>query len=197
MSSPYEGIPVELWKQKTRELIYNHPLNTNELYEVVLTCWQDIFQSTIGSKPFRIGTDILPTPQVMGFLLHELIALELAYRYPQKWRRDQTSAEKDLVYIPDDVFSIEIKTSSSVGNIYGNRSYSQTGTTSKKTKSGYYLAINFGKFSSSQTQPTITQVRFGWLDYTDWVGQASATGQQARLSPDIERNKLLKLPLTE
>ncbi|MFN9402025.1 MAG: ScaI family restriction endonuclease, partial [Dolichospermum sp.] len=42
-------------------------------------------------------------------------------------------------------FSIEIKTSSSPRNIFGNRSYAQKSTTgkTKKSKSGYYLVINF------------------------------------------------------
>ncbi|MGK7921714.1 MAG: ScaI family restriction endonuclease [Trichodesmium sp.] len=38
-------------------------------------------------------------------------------------------------------------------------------------------------------------VRFGWLDQDDWQGQVAATGQQARLSSDVERYKLLELPL--
>jgi hypothetical protein len=134
----------------------------------------------------------------MGFFLHELIALELEFRFAGLWRRDQASDEKDLVYIPDDAFSIEIKTSSSGKNIYGNRSYAQLATKSKKNKSGYYLAINFEKFTTQSTpRPQISLVRFGWLDHDDWIGQTSATGQQARLSPAVERNKLIVLPISK
>jgi hypothetical protein len=131
----------------------------------------------------------------MGFFLHELIPLQLESEYPAIWRRNAIASEKDLVYIPDDTFSIEIKTSSSSRSIYGNRSYAQVGQSSRKAKSGYYLAINFQKFSSKLLRPTITTVRFGWLDHEDWQGQTAATGQQARLSPAVERYKLLKLPL--
>ncbi len=54
-------------------------------------------------------------------------------------------------------------------------------------KSGYYLAVNFEKFSrTSQVNPGINLVRFGWLDLEDWQGQRAATGQQARLSRDKE-----------
>ncbi len=90
-----------------------------------------------------------------------------------------------------------MKTSSSKRSIYGNRSYTQKSTTSrrmKKNKSGYYLAINFEKLSKSNPpteRPKITLVRFGWLDQDDWQGQVAATGQQARLSSDVERYKLL------
>jgi hypothetical protein len=105
--------------------------------------------------------------------------------------------EKDLVYVADDTFSIEVKSSSSVGRIYGNRSYAQHSNKTKKSKTGYYLAINFQKFPVSSALPRITQVRFGWLDHEDWQGQTAATGQQARLSPDVERNKLLPLPLEQ
>lgn len=197
MSSPYDGLNSDQWANKTHELINLHPLNAQELYDIVLQVWNSIFQSQIGSKPFRIGQDIFPAPQIMGFFLHELIPLELAHRYPNDWHRGTLSDEKDIVYVPDDTFSIEIKTSSSRKNIYGNRSYTQATTTSKKNKSGYYLAINFEKFSPTTITPQITLVRFGWLDHEDWLGQSSASGQQARLSPIVENNKLLILPLNK
>jgi len=196
MTSPYDGLTPDLWEQKTHELIALHPLNSNKIYSVCLNAWQNIFQSQIGSKPFLIGRDIFPTPQIMGFLLHELIPLELAFRYPQLWRKGTLANEKDLIYIPNDDFSIEIKTSSSAKNIYGNRSYAQP-SESKKGKSGYYLAINFEKFVPNNPQPHISLIRFGWLDHEDWIGQSAASGQQARLSPQVEKGKLLILPLTK
>lgn len=195
MTSPYEGLAIEQWRDKTLELISQHPLNSNELYDAVMSVWTDIFHSGIGSKPFRFGEDLFPAPQIMGFLLHELIPLELEFRYPGFWRRDAASDEKDLVYIPDSRFSIEIKTSSSGAKIFGNRSYAQVGSLTKKTKSGYYLAVNFEKFTSEVKMPKITLIRFGWLDHDDWIGQASATGQQAHLTPSVERNKLIILPI--
>lgn len=172
-------------------------MDPNEIYEVVMQVWDDIFNSGIGSKPFRIGSELFPRPQVMAFFLHELIPLEFSYRYPGVWRREETSYEKDLVYIPDSYYSIEIKASSSARKIYGNRSYAQRTATSKKSKSGYYLAINFQKFvpANKSVQPLIRLVRFGWLDHTDWMGQAAPSGQQARLSTNVERFKLLELPL--
>lgn len=201
MTSPYNDLPVAAWAAKTRELIEQHPLDPNEIYEVVIQVWSEIFQSRITNKGYRIGVDLFPSPQIMGFFLHELIPLELSRRYLGGWRRDQNASEKDIVYIPDNYFSIEIKTSSSSRSTYGNRSYAQKSTTElkgKKDKSGYYLVVNFQKFST-QTQiaqiPQINLVRFGWIDRDDWQGQAAATGQQARLSPDIERYKLLTLPL--
>lgn len=197
MNSPYFQVPVSEWEKKTLELIQEHPLNPNEIYEVVLDVWDDIFKSGIGRKPFKIGTDLFPRPQIMGFFLHELIPLEFSYRYPGFWRREETTDEKDLVYIPDPKYSIEIKTSSSVGRIFGNRSYAHEGLIAKKSKSGFYLAVNFEKFSLKQQniKPTISLVRFGWLDHEDWIGQTSSTGQQARLSTNVEQYKLLKLPL--
>jgi hypothetical protein len=153
-----------------------------------------IFNSSFGKHKFTIGKDILPKPQVMGFLLHELIGLELASRYPQTWRGGQQAGEKDLVYIPDQKFSIELKTSSNPRHIYGNRSYAQKTSKGKKAKSGYYLAVNFEKFTrASAASPSVLMVRFGWLDATDWVGQTAPTGQQARLPRDVEAGKLLQL----
>lgn len=139
----------------------------------------------------------------MGYFLHELIPLEFARRYPKVWRREENANEKDIVCLLDNKFSVEIKTSSSSRNTYGNRSYTQlstTGSEGKKNKSGYYLVVNFQKFNKNvqgSQRPQINLVRFGWLDREDWQGQAAATGQQARLSPAVERYKLLQLPNLE
>ena len=195
MDSPYSGLLVEQWENRTIELVSNHPLNTNEMYEVVLHVWNDILDSGFGSKPYRIGQDLFPRPQIMAYFLHELIPLEFANRYPGIWRREEMSEEKDLVFISRPEYSIEIKTSSSSNSIFGNRSYAQVTERPKKTKSGYYLAINFEKFLPGRSNPQIKLIRFGWLDHSDWIGQNASTGQQARLIPDAERYKLLKLPL--
>ncbi len=110
------------------------------MVEVVLQSWNDIFDSKLGPKGFQIGKHIFPKPQIMGFLLHELIPLEFSARYPRLWRGEQTASDKDLVYIPDPQYSVEIKTSSDSKNIYGNRSYAQeSDSAGKKSKSGYYL----------------------------------------------------------
>ena len=125
----------------------------------------------------------------MAFLIHELVPLELQSRYPGTWRGQQNSIEKDLVYVPDDQYSVEIKASSSNRRIFGNRSYAQRSNRSKKSKSGYYLAINFQKFTVS-SQPKITLIRFGWLDHEDWTGQTAPTGQQSSLAREVEDAKL-------
>ena len=191
--SPYAGLRKKRWLEKTRELVEAHPLDQQEIVDIVLQSWNAIFRSKIGPKGFRIGRHIFPKPQIMGFFLHELIPLEFEARYPGVWRGDRTGEDKDLVYIPDSAFSVEIKTSSHRSQIFGNRSYAQRGRAPKKSKFGYVLAVNFEKFSRTAVAPKITRVRFGWLDHTDWVGQRAATGQQARLEPAVEQTKLLSL----
>lgn len=193
MKSPYANTTPERWENITRELISKHPLPLKEIVDVVLSSWQTILETGLGKKGFKIGIDIFPKPQIMGFFLHELIPLELSARYPKKWRGEKKSSDKDIVYIPDDFFSIEVKTSSNPNRIFGNRSYAQDTTNDKKAKSGYYLAVNFEKFSATIKSPQICLIRFGWLDSVDWIGQKAATGQQSRLSPDVENFKLLKL----
>jgi len=198
MTSPYAGLATEDWAEKTRELIKIHPLSPKEIYEVVIQVWQKIFESNFTSKNYKIGVDLFPRPQIMGYFLHELIPLELARRYPGIWRREETATEKDLVYLKDNYFSIEIKASSSNRNTYGNRSSTQLSTTGieKKNKSGYYLVVNFKNFKNKvqgSQKPPINLVRFGWLDREDWKGQTAGTGQKATLSPDVETYKLLDL----
>lgn len=58
---------------------------------------------------------------------------------------------------------------------------------------GYYLAVNFEKFSATVKSPQVGLIRFGWLDSDDWIGQKAATGQQSRLPVEVENFKLLKL----
>jgi ScaI-like restriction endonuclease len=145
--SPYRGTRRSEWPRVTRRLVQGHPLQPEEIVEVVLHCWDSIFASSIGTRGFRLGADIFPKPQIVGFLLHELIPLELQARHPGVWRADVSGDEKDLVYIPDTSYSIELKTSSNPKRIFGNRSYAQEGSARKKARSGYYLAVNFQKFT--------------------------------------------------
>lgn len=192
-NSPYQGLRPEQWPTKTQELINTFPLRMPELVDVVRISWESIFFTRIGPKGFQIGKDIFPKPQIVAFLLHELIPLELHSRYPGVWRQEKIARDKDIVCIKDDFFSIEIKTSSHASQIFGNRSYAQEPTAAKKSKSGFYLAINFDRLDPMVSAPRLRRIRFGWLDHSDWIGQAAATGQQARLSPEVERGKLITL----
>jgi hypothetical protein len=191
--SPYLGLDQTKWKAVTARLVRDHPLRTDELVEVVKIAWDGIFETRIAG--FQIGKEIEPQPQIMGFLLHELIPLEFKRRYPKDWRGQKTKAEKDLVYIPDAANSVEIKTSSNASQIFGNRSYAQPGVDGqigRKGKSGYYLTINFDKFGDAG-RPELRVIRFGWLDHEDWIAQRAATGQQARVRPEAYASKLVEL----
>jgi hypothetical protein len=109
-----------------------------------------------------------------------------------EWACEKKASDKDIVNLKNSKYSTEIKTSSSKSKIFANRRYAQSVTDPKKSKSGYYLAVNFEKITSDN-QPKITLVRFGWLDYTDWTAQASESGQQANLSLNAYNYKLLKI----
>ena len=183
---------MDAWHQKTRELLDAHPLHCEEIVDVTLDCWSSIFRTKIGGSA-RIGVHIFPRPQIMGIFLHELIPLEFSSRYPKQWRREQSGDEKDLVFVPNDTLSVEIKTSSHKSQIFGNRSYAQRSNARKKKRHGYFLAVNFEKFQKNKFKPRILRVCFGWLDDDDWIGQRAETGQQARLSGEIYGRKLLEI----
>lgn len=195
MDSPYKDKDISEWAEITLELVKNHPLDMQYLKKIVLLSWEQILNTEIG--PFQIGVDIFPSPQILGNFLHELIPLNLAANEPTLWRRETEAQDKDLVYIPDNYYSVEIKTSSNKNKIFGNRSYAQKSTAAKKSKSGYYLAINFEKFAkdanSSCKRPEILKIRFGWIDEEDWHGQAAQTGQQANLPAEVYEYKLIEL----
>ena len=191
--SPYDGLLPSQWSERTAELVAAYPLSAQEIVEVVLSCWSAIFESRIGPKGFVIGRDIFPSPQIMGALLHELIPLELETRYPGDWRKDRTGEDKDLVYLADDFFSTEVKTSSDRRGFYGNRSYAQAASKSRKATAGFYLVVNFQGFRATPDQPQIRLIRLGWVDFSDWIGQQSPTGQQAYVAREARQLKFVQL----
>ncbi|EGQ9759771.1 ScaI family restriction endonuclease [Vibrio parahaemolyticus] len=189
--SPYYNVDKSNWAIITQQLIDQHPLQETEIVDVILTAWNNIFASTFGSH--RIGSTIFPKPQIIGAILHELVPAELAARYPQHFRKEVYADDKDIVCIPNDFFSIELKTSSNATKIFANRSYAQQPTIGKKSKDGYYIAVNFEKFSAENPSPKILNIRFGWLDHSDWRGQISSSGQQANLAPETYQLKFKTL----
>jgi hypothetical protein len=193
-NSPYHDKPIEEWSNITEKLIAKHPISTNEIVEIVLRSWNDIFTSKIGA--FSIGKEIIPSPQIMSFLLHELVAHYLSLKHPDTYVVGTAKFEKDIHCIADDSLSIEIKGSSHPNQIFANRSYAQPQSENgpKKSKDGYYIAINFEKIDNEQSSlPKILLIRFGYLEHSDLIPQNSATGQQARLSSDAYRYKLKQI----
>lgn len=190
MKSPYENGMVANWDAITQQLLDKHPLMEDEIVEIVLDAWDSIMRTKIGEK-LQIGVDVFPSPQNIGNYLHMLIPAILAERYPNIWRGEIDKSDKDVVYIPDDTYSIEIKTSSQ-NSIYGNRSYGQENSdnNSGKQKFGFYLAVNFEKFTPTNTHPRIKRIKFGWLDHSDWKAQAAETGQNSTLDKNAWNHKL-------
>jgi len=41
--------------------------------------------------------------------------------------------------------------------------------------------------------PKITQIKFGYIEHSDWISQTSAKGQQARLTPIAKTSKMIRL----
>lgn len=192
-SSPYNKKDVPEWLEITKSLIDEHPLSAEQIVRICLKSWDQIFSSKIGGI-IQIGEEIALTPQMIGNFLHVLIAHNLSVEESHLWRIEQTTEDKDIVYIPDNYYSFEMKSSSSKNDIYGNRSYGQlvTNGKGKKSKDGYYLAINFTKPMKGE-KAEITKIKFGWLDHSDWIAQSAATGQQSRLTPEAKKFKLLTL----
>lgn len=191
MQSPYEGLDENEWLAKTQELVNSHPL-IKEIKDVVFQSWNDIFNSKIGS--FRIGKEIFPSPQILSFFLHELVARYLSLKYPKRYKVGELKHEKDVYDIENPSLGIEIKASSNLTQIYANRSYAQPSSASEtKDKNGYYLTINFQRISRLNPRPKITIIRFGYLEHKDWIPQKSPTGQQARLSAEAYQYKLIEI----
>lgn len=178
MISPYNDRDVSDWLSITKEIIGLHPLR-NCIVEMCLRSWESILNGKINTYLNLLIREMSLSPQATGALLHDIVP-EYIVKNTKGFRKGETNIEKDLVCTDNEIYSLEIKTSSQK-SIYGNRSYAKS--KEGKDKSGYYLAINFDKICKSNPHPQINLIRFGWLDYSDWKAQKSETGQQASLSP--------------
>lgn len=178
---------INLLNQKTG-------LTVDSIVDIVQSCWDDVFTIKDQTGNFIVGKTVFPKPQIMGFILEALIAQKFEAMDSKQWVFDPTGYSKDITNKLDDSLSIEIKSSSST-HIYGNRSYANAGSSSKKSKDSFYLAVNFAKFNKDDLnkKPSLTKIRLGYLVHSDWKGQSSQTGQNARLSAVTERSKLLEL----
>jgi hypothetical protein len=191
MTSPYAGQSIENWRGITAGLVRQHPLGSDEILDATQVAWNALWATTIGKGAASVPLlDIALPATVVGYFFEVLLGRELARRYPGQWQQGNAGDQKDLHFVEDPRFSIEVKASGQRGvQIYGNRSYGQEVQNlarAKKDKSGYYLTVNF-------TGSTLKLVRFGWIDGSDWVPQKSPTGQMAGLGAEVYEHKLLPL----
>jgi hypothetical protein len=191
MHSPYEDLSEEQWLAKTEILVKQHPLKFETIKRVALSCWYTLWATKIGEDKLSISLSELDVPAtVTGYFFEKLFAKELETESPSLWRGGRSKEDKDIVYIPDDFYSIEIKSSGQLGvKVFGNRSYGQNVENSKlekKEKSGYYITVNF-------YEQTLNLLRFGWIDHEDWKAQEAPTGQAAGLSNAVYKYKLLEI----
>ena len=194
MKSSYQNKPFSEWKAITENLLAHHPINQEEIVQIILDAWEGIFNSKICG--FQIGKDIFPNPQMLGYFIETITAAHLAKQYPKLWKHGKEKNEKDIVSLLDGDFSVEIKSSSSRKQIFGNRSYAQEQSErATKNKSGFYLTINFEKFKEldENHKPLITLIRIGFVEHSDWRAQKSEKGQQANLAPEVYKNKFITL----
>ncbi|MCM2438351.1 ScaI family restriction endonuclease [Agrobacterium vitis] len=190
--SPYAERPREEWPDITRRLVEVFPLHTDELLKFVDNAWHNLFNSSFGESGLQIGMDILLPAQATGVLLERLIAVEMQKNL-EGWRGGRVKNEKDIVYENDLNFSFEIKTSSSRSGLYGNRSTGHRAEGRTKFRSGYYLVINYKLPTEDDKSKSILNVRFGWIDDDDWVGQTKPTGQQASIGVSLAKLKLITI----
>jgi hypothetical protein len=191
MTSPYAGKPVSEWAGITHALVQMHPLKLDVIHDAALAAWTRLWSTTVGNAELGFPfAEADPPATVVGYFFEKLFAKELAARFPTMWRGGRGS-EKDLHCLSNEAMSVEMKASGQLGyRVYGNRSYGQVvenADAAKKDKSGYYITINFHG-------QTLTLLRFGWIDASDWQAQKSATGQMAGLGDDVYKYKLLTIP---
>ncbi len=189
--SPYAGKPESSWPRITQRVVAGHPLKVSDLLDASLAAWDTLWQTSIGTGDTSVQLSGLKVPAtIVGYFFEILFCREMERCHPKLWRGSQSKQEKDLVYLPDPSYSIEIKASGQAGyRVFGNRSYGQKSADAllaKKEKSGFYLTANF-------YQQTLTLLRFGWIDADDWIPQAAPTGQMAGLRQQVYKHKLIPI----
>ena len=191
--SPYLNHPEEEWPQITKGLVDGFPLSREEIVKTVLEAWDNFYTSSFGNGKLTIGKDIFLPAQATGVILEKLIASILENKYPKLWKGGHEKTHKDIIHLEDDQFSFEIKTSSSPSGLYGNRSTGYRSDNSRKSRTGYYLVINYLLPKEEDTNKKVRKIRFGWIDDDDWVGQEQASGQQASIGAHLAKLKLITL----
>lgn len=191
-NSPYHGFPESKWKKITEKLVEDFPLDSKTLCSIVNSAWEDIYTSSFGDTNLKIGEDIFLPAQAIGVILEKLIAIHLS-KVDADWRGGAIKVEKDIVNISKNELSFEIKTSSSKSGLYGNRSTGHRSDNRTKIRAGYYLVVNYKLPKEDNLERYIYQIRFGWIDDEDWVGQSKPTGQQASIGAKLARLKLVTL----
>ena len=191
IESPYKNFPEEEWTEITEKLVSSFPINKEEIVLLVKEAWHLFYTSTLGG--LSIGKDIFLPAQATGVIIEKLIANILHAKYPTIWQGGIDKNHKDIINIENSFYSFEIKTSSSSNGIYGNRSTGFRSVDSRKIRTGYYLAINYLLPTETNPDKKIIKIRFGWIDDDDWVGQKESSGQQASISSQKAKLKLLTL----
>jgi hypothetical protein len=190
--SPYSNEPRSNWLKVTQQLIDAFPLSKDTIIAIVESAWEDIYSSSFGQSNLKIGRDIFLPAQAIGVIFEKLIAFRLAQNHAG-WRSGQIKQEKDIVYTLNERYCFEIKTSCSKSGLYGNRSTGHTSDNRVKYRTGYYLVINYKLPTAEDLSRKLWQIRFGWIDDTDWRGQSKPSGQQASLSSELTKLKLITL----
>ena len=183
----------------TKELNSKHPIfsKTEYLLDTIYKAWGSTWKTMTpielpnGEIRYLLYKDTNPTAQDVGNVFERVLAEYLSM--DDESIRQGSSKEKDILFTEDDKFSFEIKISGqSGGKIFGNASFNaknangEVETEGRKSKSGYYLCINF-------FEQNIYKIRIGWIDYDDWEAQKSSTGQAATLKDYVYTDKLVEI----
>lgn len=179
-------------KLETINKIAKLPITPEDIISICLAGWDSLLESRIGKEELKIPEDIELAPQIIGTFLEKIISRGMAEKYPETWRPG-IGNEKDIYCIKEVSMSIEMKTSTSLNQIYGNRSSAQELTDGvKKERDGYYIGINYDN-PKKGNPGKIRRISVGWLSHGDWKGQDTQTGQMASLTPDARTNKMIPI----
>lgn len=158
-----------------------YPTSKEKIVKIVEEAFEDFKEGRF--RDMRLGKEIVPEKQVQAGILHELIVARFSKL--EGYREGLAKHDKDIEYIRNKQFSIEVKTSSNPDRIAGNRM--TAGLVSYSDPSGYYLCINFDPYLKNKEQvPQLRKIRFGWIDAKKWKPQ-TGKGQASTLSAETLR----------
>jgi len=156
-----------------------YPLSKKKIVEVVKESFADFKHGKF--RKMNLGKEVIPEKQVQSGILHELIVASMSLI--KGFREGKQKHDKDIVFIKNNKFSLDVKTSTNPERIAGNRL--TAGRTDYVNPSGYFLCVNFDPFLKGikLQKPKLRKIRFGWIDASKWKPQ-SGRGQAATLSSE-------------
>lgn len=174
-----------------------HPIPVETFGNIALETFKDIERIVVGKRRLL---DMPLNGAVRGGVIGSIFETLFVERFFESlplterilWRPGDPITEYDVVYIPNQDYSFEIKTAST-DNINTSR---RADGVDVKPKRGYYLLVRYEP--EADPGDILRWVRFGWIDDTNWSRpDVKGRKRRLRLNTVVKQMQMLHPPENE